>query len=214
MTSLIEILLIEGRYDYITTYISKLIVSMIKNTDKYDTFDVMFKTVKDVDGVEVPLIISVDVSIIYNKKFKLDFDMYATSSDDDIKLELVINPNSLPQSLSEIIATLKETIRHELEHVAQFNDLRPDSESFEKIIKAPGDPESKMAQYLLLKHEVPAFVRGLYKKAKTIKKPLDIVIDDFFKDYKSRLKKSDIPRIKKVWIQYAKQKLPKAIWSK
>ena len=63
----------------------------------------------------------------------------------------------------------------------------------------------------MLHHEIPAFVRGLYKRAKFKKMSLSDAFDDFFEDYiESFNSPQEIEQVKRVWINWAKSNLPKA----
>ena len=65
-------------------------------------------------------------------------------------------------------------------------------------------------QYLLLRQEVPAFIKGLNKRAKTKKITLGQAFEEFFKDYKDSFKnQKEIDIVRKEWIKWAEKNLPK-----
>ena len=120
----------------------------------------------------------------------------------DINLELIIDPNETPNSYIDIIGTLKETLRHEIEHILQY--INPNKEQSE-------DYEGGF-EYLTSRHEVPAFVHGLYQKAKSQKKPLITVLKDDLteKVYDGVITEEEYSNVLDVWLRYAKRNLPKA----
>lgn len=202
-------LLIEGRYDNITTQLSRQIINAIKNGQTEGEIDFEFPATKpiSIDGLpdleftpELKLIYTIN----YRKRFKMNFDIYGQADDETIELVMVVNTNALPELYSEIVPTIKDAIRHEMEHVAQNLLDRPDSEKYESI------PQDDFFAYLTAKHEVPAFVRGLYKQAKTRRVPLYQIIDKFLQDYAHRLKSGEQEKIKTIWTDYARKHLPKA----
>jgi len=121
-------------------------------------------------------------------------------------IELVINyiPSSLPQSFNDLIAELKDTLRHELEHVGQ--------ENFKKGVKinpSKNDNDLSLPEYLTLDYEIPAFIRGLNKKAKTKKITLGQAIDEFFLERAEELSYEEEAYVKRKWVEWIKKNLPK-----
>ena len=222
MTNLSDLSILEGKYDRITTLSSRLLINMIKKGRKRGKFELKLNNVANIkilDDVDfqVPIYVDVKFQIKYDKTAVSAFDIAGMAEDDLIELSIVINPNYLPNSLSDLVPTMKEAMRHELEHVAQANGLRPSSENYEAIEMSFSDlkdPAVKLGRYFLLKHEVPAFVRGLYKAAKTRRQPIDVTIDYFLDGYEHRLRTGDSNKIKRIWKLYAKKNLPAAQWSR
>ena len=64
--------------------------------------------------------------------------------------------------------------------------------------------------YLTLDYEVPAFVQGLYKKAKTKKITLDQAIDEFLDERVEELSFDESKKVKQIYLNWAKENLPKA----
>lgn len=202
-------LLIEGRYDAVTTHLTRELVSSIKkNIRKGEiTFDFPVKKRIKIDGLpdlEFNNEIVLKYNIKYDSKFSMGFDIYGQADDELIELSMVINKKMLPELFSEIIPIIKDAVRHELEHVAQNNLNKPDSERYEKT------PKGDYYRYFTARHEIPAFVRGLYKQAKTRKQPLDTVIDRFISDYSHTLTDTQAAKVRHIWLDYAKLNLPKA----
>ena len=121
-------------------------------------------------------------------------------------IELVINyiPSSLPQSFNDLIAELKDTLRHELEHVGQ--------ENFKKGVKidpSKNDTDLSLPEYLTLDYEIPAFIRGLNKKAKTKNISLGQAIDEFFLERAEEISYEEEAYVKRKWAEWIKENLPK-----
>ena len=121
-------------------------------------------------------------------------------------IELIINyePSSYPQFLNDLIAELKDTLRHELEHVGQ--------ENFEKGIRignVKNDANLSLPEYLTLDYEIPAFIRGLNKKAKTKNITLGKAIDEFFLERADEISYGEEAYVKRKWAEWIKNNLPK-----
>jgi len=120
-------------------------------------------------------------------------------------IELIINyePSSYPQFLNDLIAELKDTLRHELEHVGQ--------ENFEKGIRIGNVKNAanlSLPEYLTLDYEIPAFIRGLNKKAKTKNITLGKAIDEFFLERADEISYEGEAYVKRKWIEWIKNNLP------
>jgi hypothetical protein len=69
-------------------------------------------------------------------------------------------------------------LRHEIEHVTQHY-IKGKPTPGKKISKKG----NKVVNYLLSKEEIPAFMAGFYKKAKTKKITMNDAIGEFLKPY-------------------------------
>ena len=205
-SSKLKNLLLEGRYDGLTTYASRKIVQLIKQNKKRARWNLRFpRGFEYEDGIEFPLFIEFQINITYGKNPN---DIVGSVYDDEtaIRLDLVIDPATIPQALNQLIPDIKETIMHELEHIAQNIGLR--GSAFNQY-----EEYKNLSDYFLSNKEIPAFVRGLYKSAKTLRKPLDFVFDRTLNYYRDRLSSEEINTIKRTWAKYAKENLPSARWS-
>jgi hypothetical protein len=123
-----------------------------------------------------------------------------SADDDTIHVNVKIDPKLFPGAMNDFIAEIKDVLRHELEHVAQFN--LTDKAQIERFNCVP------FHKYLTLRHEVPAFVMGLHKKAKTLKQPLSEVFEDFFSTYIDSFQCNlEIDNVRTAWTEYAIQKI-------
>ncbi|MDA8978376.1 hypothetical protein N9F67_00735 [bacterium] len=137
----------------------------------------------------------------------LDYAPYlidAAGGKDGIELIINYEPSSYPQFLNDLIAELKDTLRHELEHVGQ--------ENFEKGIRignVKNDANLPLPEYLTLDYEIPAFIRGLNKKAKTKNITLGKAIDEFFLERADEISYEEEAYVKRKWAEWIKKNLPK-----
>ena len=156
-----------------------------------------------IEGSEVVLEYEVEVKFIPNDGIP-GYSFDASTDDEDIEIEITYNPGSFPAEFNNLNAELKETLRHEIEHITQFGfDLKGGFEQYKGKID--------FYKYLLLTHEIPAFVRGLYKRAKVKKMSLIDTFDEFFEEYEESFNSSEeINQVRNVWLDWARSNLPDA----
>ena len=134
-----------------------------------------------------------------------------------VRLNYNIPIDELPRMWSQISMDLRNTIRHEIEHLMQSGpnvkkgkEKAPDRAEREELItgkkpwwkiwrKTLGTPE-----YYKLEKEIDANLEGLYLQAKKSRKPLEQVIDNYLK-FTLNLKPEDRADIKALW----KKRAPK-----
>ena len=63
-------------------------------------------------------------------------------------------------------------------------------------------------EYLMTPHEVPALVQGMYKQAKTERKPLSKIMNNYLDTY--NLKPNDKKDVLVVWNDFIRKNLPRA----
>ena len=150
-----------------------------------------------------------DLTFIPRDAYKMNGEPYSIAADtDDEDIEIIIdyNPTVFPEEFNNFIAELKETLRHEIEHIIQFNFM-PGAAEFIKNWK-DGD---SWIEYLTRPQEIPAFVKGLKKRAKTKKISLIDAIDEFIEEYIDNFEgPEEIEQVKQIWINWAKENLPRA----
>ena len=99
-----------------------------------------------------------------------------------IEVRFEIDPIKYPNALSEIAMNLRDTLRHEIEHVTQsgWNTIDgkyiPSDQRLRARIEAGTLPA---ARYFTLPKEIPAMLQGLYFKAKKSKQPFKTVVDEY-----------------------------------
>ena len=132
------------------------------------------------------------------------YSIEAEADDEEMEIAIDYNPVLFPEEYNNLIAELKETLRHEIEHIVQFNFMP----GAEELMKKWNDGGS-WVEYLTRPYEIPAFVRGLYKRAKTKKIKLIDAIDEFIEEYIDRFEgPEEIEQVRKSWTQWAKENLP------
>jgi hypothetical protein len=203
MTSNKVLPLEEGRYDAEVTMISNMVINYFK--------DVFGKKVSEtfVDAGELSddtynLIVDF-IPSNFEKLGPLPFIINAAGSENDIAIQIDYQPSLFPEAYTELIPELKDAIRHELEHVAQYR--------FNKDA-TPTDTDEQddlpLVDYLTLDYEIPAFVQGIYKKAKTKKISFTDALDEFLDERLDELNPEEVSRVRRAYITYAKKNLPAA----
>ena len=190
--------LYEGRYDIEILMQSRYIINQFKASfgEKYEEDTDGF-----IDNVEYTLelkFIPTDVETLG----PIPYVINAQADDDTVVIQINYNVNDFPQAYNDLVAEIKDTLRHELEHIGQYN--------FNKGVKPDGSDPDTTFEYLTLSYEIPAFVQGLYKTAKTKKITLTQAIDDFLAERKAELTDEEASKVKQIWINWAKENLPAA----
>ena len=214
-----ENLITEGRYDQVTTELSREIVNAVKRGIKrYQTQIILFSHTK------------VDISVYFHYNDEEPIEVSAGTHIDPksirpyYKNKRIIFHINVPkteslrqQKMSELVPEVKNIVRHEIEHVAQAKFTDRERKGFfsskrgyysdEEAAKGKG---ITYLQYLLEPYEVEAYVRGLYKKGKTLKQPLNVLLDDW-QEYladTTHLSDQEIDQVMTAWKSYAKKHLP------
>jgi len=216
MIKLVDII-IEGRYNSEVLRLSRYAMQMFKAEMGQDFVaeDIVMLRSKyiydpsqdiivynDDDYIETKLVITFEATDAFELG-GMPFVIEGDAGYDDIKIEVQYDPTQFPQEYNQFIAEMKDTLRHEMEHIAQANlfgketiESYPDNYPFYK--------------YLQLNHEVPAFVRGLYARAKTKRMPLADAFEEFFDQYIDRFKSQmEIDQVRNTWTKWTLINLPK-----
>jgi hypothetical protein len=117
---------------------------------------------------------------------------------DYLELRIEYNPKMFPAEMNRLIAEIKETLVHELEHVGQQN--------FDDMFVVRGVDYGSPDNYLTSRVEIPAFVKGLIKRAKVTKQSLDATMEQWHEDNirHFELHNTNWAAVKKVWMDWAK----------
>ena len=134
-------------YKPIVLELSGELINAIKKKEK--NFETFFEF-NDEDIV-------VQIKIKYDKTFKFSYSISAESGGGEIEAEIILNPKFFPVALNSLIAEINEMFRHELEHIGQ--ELLPGKEKYEEFDEVP------FYRYLILRHEIPAYIKGLKTRA-------------------------------------------------
>ena len=99
-----------------------------------------------------------------------------------IEIRFKMDPADYPKLLSEVAMDLRDTLRHEIEHVTQsgWNTIDskfiPSDQALRKKIETGTLPP---ARYFTLPKEIDAMIQGLYLRAKKTRTPFAKVINDY-----------------------------------
>ena len=210
-----ENLLLEGRYDKVTTELSKEMVrAIVQGKKRIQTRIILFTRTY------------VDVSFYIHYDDGQPIDVYGatyitpTEIRKHYKNKRIVLHANVPKdidlrkkNMNGIVAEVKNIVRHEIEHVTQSKFTDRQRQNF--FSSKRSYPENiDYWEYLMEPYEVEAYIRGMYKKAKTIKQPLNVILNDWWvylnewTDEKgNKMHQDEINAIKKAWIDYAKKHL-------
>jgi len=136
--------------------------------DLTEEFTYQFPNLKTEFNVELTIEESDEVD-----NFELDGGYY--DEEDTMEIEIVFNPEAFPKSLYDLVAELNETVRHELQHLIQYErgeSHTPDESSSEIYYSQP--------------HELDAQVAGLKRKSKIRKQPFEQSAREWFVKNKNK----------------------------
>lgn len=191
-------LVTERKSDELSLQLSRQVIKQFKKDEDFELYDLRFDRGDDYAVF--------DFKCYFLEDIDLDdpFSIHAEADMEEIYMEITFNPQHFPESMNDLVAEVKETIEHELEHVEQqnFEDM-----GFEREDDIEDEDEEYNFKYLTSNVEIPAYVRGLIKRSKTKKISLSNAMEEWFKENKRKFKnpKSDWPRVKKVWTNYANE---------
>ena len=202
-------LITEGRYSQVTREISmdlmNEVMSFLKSDDEeIDWENVYYHESFDNEEFTVELYLTKTDSEIpfdINGGYKFDDENYINIIDFTID----INPKLFKgEQINKLLAELKDTIRHEIEHISQTEN--PEKDVRNKVYNS-------FAQEVLTPRELPAYIQGFYTQAKTRKMYMDDVIDEWADERKDRFKsKKEMNKVKDKLIEFGKKLIPQAKW--
>jgi hypothetical protein len=184
----------ERKTDSLSLYVSRLIIKQFKKKkdfefegiyfergDEYATFDLICRFIEDEESDE-------------------PFSIHAEADMQEMEIEITFNPKDFPKSMNELVAEVRETVEHELEHIEQqnFEDMEVYDEEEE---------DENYFKYLTSKKEIPAYVRGFIRRANTKKISLSDAMNEWFKENKNNFKNptKEWKEVKKIWMDFAKE---------
>jgi hypothetical protein len=193
---------IPGKYRTIVTKLSNLILDTLIEVPTISTEynNILFIEVRNSN---IPLHFYFGLQTRYGQTY-VTGDAYnptESTSKQIPYIEITIQTDNKKQDRSLIAMKLRNSIRHELEHLTQsgLNTLPG------KYL--PDDQEARLLasrkDYLLLKKEVPAMLKGLHFQATKERKPFDEIVNEYLND--TYLLKREIDEVKSIWIQKAKE---------
>jgi hypothetical protein len=180
-----ENLIVEGRYDSIVRELVRDIVSFYKYQREgefllpEDLKGEKFNSYK-FPGINNEFVIELNLEID-DEVENIDIDAAYYREEDVIEITIISNPEMGYKNLELLIGELNETLRHELEHIYQY----------QKGYKFPKKEPTSPIKYYLQPHELEAQRAGFKRIAKLQKKPLIDVITNWFNKNKKRHRLSD-----------------------
>lgn len=187
----------ERKTDEISYNISRLIVQQFKKKEDFEYEGIYFERGDDYASFDLYC------SFVEDKDLEEPFSIHAEADMQEMEIEITFNPKEFPKSMNDLVAEIKETVEHELEHIEQqnFEDMEVEGDDYDE------DHEEYNFKYLTSKKEIPAYVRGLIKRSKTKKISLSDAMDEWFKENKKNFKNptSDWKKVKKIWMNFAKE---------
>jgi predicted RNA-binding Zn-ribbon protein involved in translation (DUF1610 family) len=177
---LTESLVLESSvFDYPVRQVVRDLVKFVKLEEEGTWYlpEEVSQTEMEYNFPKLPLF-SVEFTIEFNEDLPKPYLVDGSKTEDDvIEIFMIINPNSYPQNLYDILADLNDLVAHELEHIMQDNDFRPEDQV------SPKDSESEIPKdktYYLQSHEIPAEIQGFRRIVKLRKQKPEQVIRDWF----------------------------------
>lgn len=182
-------LLYESVTDGAVNQISRFIVNQFKKRES-GIEDFILERAEEEINIQVSL--TLEEVEDFNHPFSID----ASSEWDEIDVLIEYREDAFPRHMSELVAEVKETIEHEMVHILQtfFED--------ESVIY---DRHETNLEYLTSNQEVPAYVKGLVKRARHKKITLNDAMEEWFNEnvLKFDNPKEDWEKVKTVWMDYA-----------
>ena len=187
----------EGRYDQEGLIISRFTLNQFKENlgkEFEDTFEIGL-----LEDVEYTLELAFYPNDTMAPPF---FRVDAASDKNALNITINYDPSIFPKAYNALNSELKDSIRHELEHLGQFN--------FPKGTKYRKGTPDKGFEYYTLDFEIPAFVQGIYKKAKTQKIPFSQALEDFLDERMDELSPQEEDKLRQIYLDFARKNLPVA----
>ena len=198
-----ETIKISGKYRNLVTKLSKL---FLNNIISQSTFNKQYDVIlfKEIINEDIPLHFYVGLQTMYSDNLHVTGDAYNPTEEVSKQIpyiEVSIGTNGSKLHRSKIALRLRNTFRHEIEHITQsgLNTLPgkylPDDQLERSL--------SNTKEYLLLDKEVPAMLQGLYFRAVKERRLFLHVIEEYFQS--SFLNESEIIEVKNKWQLIAKK---------
>ena len=197
-----KVINIKGKYRTIVTQLSNLVLDTLIEiptiTSKYK--NILFVEVLNLD-VRLHFYFGLQTK---HGELYVNGDAYnptEASSKQIPYIELTIQTQNKKESRSLIAMKIRNSIRHEIEHLTQsgLNTLPgkylPDDQTQRN--------QATRKDYLLLDKEIPAMLKGLYFQATKQRVPFNQLLDEYLDE--TYLLEREIDQVKTIWINKAKE---------
>ena len=183
----------EGRYDKISNQVSSDLFKSLKDGEtsffkNYETDDLDFQVHGDFIPTGSVKYFDVDGDADYDE---------TGEGNDSIRVIVSYNPKVIPDAYKDIAFTLKDIVRHEIEHLthSDSDNLKPgkyidDDSLIRGLVKLEKLPKG---DYFKLEKEIDANIQGMYFRSKKEKRPFADVVKQYFDD--QNLPKDDYENI-------------------
>jgi nicotinic acid mononucleotide adenylyltransferase len=171
----------EGKYDKISNTVSSNIFNQWKQDFEDGKIESLYQEYMETPSLDFD-VIAVLKFINEGESLEFDGELEETEDGNTIYINFKVDRNTLPEMWSEISMNLKDTIRHEIEHLTQSDIERYPSKYMEDDQLIRDLINSKLlspSQYFKLEKEIDANLQGMYFRAKKEKRPFIDVIDDY-----------------------------------
>jgi hypothetical protein len=189
-----SIIINERKSDQLSMQLSRLTVNQFKKNEDFTLESIQFERGDEYANFDFIC------TFIADENFNFPFSVRGGGDMQTLEIEITYRPDDFPKHMTDLVAEIKETIEHELEHIEQqnFDDMYVDDEDID---------EDDNFEYLTSSEEVPAYVRGLIKRSKTKRITLLDAMEEWFSENKLKFKnpKKEWPLVKKIWTDYANE---------
>ena len=184
----------ERKSDEISLKLSRFVITQFKKEENFTMEGIQFDRGDEYANFDM------SCSFIKDNDFNHPFSIDAGSDIQSLDIEITYRPKDFPKHMNDLVAEVKETIEHELEHIEQQN-----FEDMSIIYNYDQEDGEDNFKYLTSNHESPAYVRGLIKRAKTKKISLSDAMDEWFNENQGKFESPDDewPIVKKMWMGHA-----------
>lgn len=185
-------LVTERKSDELSLNISRLIIRQFKKKEDFEIEGIIFERGDEYASFDLYC------SFIKEEDYNEPFSISAEADAEILVIEITYDPKAFPKNMQDLVAEVRETVEHELEHIEQqnFEDMYVNDNEYD---------EDGFFEYCISNKEVPAFVRGLIKRSKTKKITLNKAMDEWFKENNRQFSdpEEEWPKVKKVWTDFA-----------
>jgi len=187
----------ERKSDDLSLKLSRLVINKFKKKENFEFEGIYFER-----GDEYA---SFDFKCTFIEDYEMEdnFSIHAEADMQELEIEITYNPEYFPKSTNQLVAEVRETIEHELEHIEQqnFEDMETYDDEEEEL------ESDENFVYLTSNTEVPAYVRGLIKRSKVKKITLDQAMEEWFSENFRKFTdpENEWPIVKEIWMDYAKK---------
>ena len=186
----------ERKSDRISMELSRFIVNQFKKGEDFAMDGISIERGGDFARFDMSCF------FIEDSDFNWPFSINAASDAESLDIEITFRKGDFPKHMNDFIAEIKETIEHEIEHIEQqnFEDMEVEYNDFE---------DDDNYKYLISNQEVPAYVRGLIKRAKTKRITLSASMDEWFEENKMKFRdpETEWPIVKNIWMEEANKRV-------